>query len=267
MFPIRKNPLTLLKIADYWSREIKPPASSSELLVLLESAWWRGEIGQDFEITRLQLLRGMFKAKQDFGVVFSVEKDVDGTTITYLDGGIVEVEVRAVITVPTTDSDCWTDESCADAYATLANLTSADVFPVLSPVLASITVHREEFLAWVSGCHQVPSFWTDAAARDSSIASAGVRAAPHLETKGRRGRRGPARGSISRYGEADRKLFPEIEKLEGAGQTVNAITKAMAAEKRVEGSGTPDSKAKRLAKAYRIHKMENLLKLAETKSH
>ena len=44
MFPIAKPALSFGEISDYWSREISPPASSNELLNILVSAWWLGEL-------------------------------------------------------------------------------------------------------------------------------------------------------------------------------------------------------------------------------
>jgi hypothetical protein len=44
MFPIAKPALSFGEIADYWTREIHPPASWEEILRTLESAWWLGEL-------------------------------------------------------------------------------------------------------------------------------------------------------------------------------------------------------------------------------
>jgi hypothetical protein len=60
MIPTSEDPLSLLRIADYWSRQI--PYSARELLQLLVSAWWRGEIVGESAASRLVLLRGMFKS-------------------------------------------------------------------------------------------------------------------------------------------------------------------------------------------------------------
>jgi hypothetical protein len=63
-------------------------------------------------------------------------------------------------------------------------------------------------------------------------------------------RRGPEKGS-SRYGAADRKLFPDLEKLvDEDGLSPTAAAKKLAEANRVKGSGTPMSRAKRLAGRY-----------------
>jgi hypothetical protein len=77
MFPIGKSKLSLREIANYWAREIQPPASWSELLELLDAAWWLGEIRGDSVKSCLDLLKHMFKAmhdRDDAGVVFFVEE-------------------------------------------------------------------------------------------------------------------------------------------------------------------------------------------------
>ena len=76
MFPIGKSKLSLREIANYWAREIQPPASRNELLELLEGAWWRGQIHGDSVKSRLDLLKYMFEAmhdRDDVGIVFLVE--------------------------------------------------------------------------------------------------------------------------------------------------------------------------------------------------
>jgi hypothetical protein len=60
MFPIFKADLPLSHISDYWSRDIKPPASSSELLDLLIRAWWRGELFLGDAHSRFEFLKKMF---------------------------------------------------------------------------------------------------------------------------------------------------------------------------------------------------------------
>jgi hypothetical protein len=60
MFPIAESTLSFGEIADYWSREIHPPASWDEILRTLESAWWLGELRGNSGPTRLQRLKNMF---------------------------------------------------------------------------------------------------------------------------------------------------------------------------------------------------------------
>jgi hypothetical protein len=66
-----------------------------------------------------------------------------------------------------------------------------------------------------------------------------------------RRRRGPQPGTINRHGPADRNLFPEIERLAKEKGSITAATRQLAEESKVAGTGTPKSRAARLAKAYR----------------
>jgi hypothetical protein len=76
--------------------------------------------------------------------------------------------------------------------------------------------------------------------------------------------RGPLPGTIDRYGKADKKLFPAIEKMIQEGYTVESAALALARNNRVQGVGTPESRATRLAKRFR--KYQNSLQQNLTRS-
>lgn len=72
----------------------------------------------------------------------------------------------------------------------------------------------------------------------------------------REARRGPEPGTLNRYGEADRALFPEIERIKREHLVSVTAAALMLAEGKIEGKavpghGSPLSKAKRLATLYR----------------
>jgi hypothetical protein len=68
----------------------------------------------------------------------------------------------------------------------------------------------------------------------------------------RRSRKGPAPGTVDRFGESDRALFPEIERIMREGRkSVHAAALEVASAGKVQGGGTPESRAKRLAKGFR----------------
>jgi hypothetical protein len=68
----------------------------------------------------------------------------------------------------------------------------------------------------------------------------------------RRRRKGPAPGTVDRYGDSDRALFPEIECIMREGhKSVHAVALELASAERVQGNGTPESRAKRLAMRFR----------------
>ena len=61
---------------------------------------------------------------------------------------------------------------------------------------------------------------------------------------------GPARGTIDRFGEHDRKLFPKLEDIMRAKQcTVSEAARNLASE--ISGKGTEDSRIRRLSERYR----------------
>jgi hypothetical protein len=65
-------------------------------------------------------------------------------------------------------------------------------------------------------------------------------------------RRGPKPGTVDRYGEADGGLFGDIEEImKKENNSVEAAAKMLADANRIVGTGSPDSRATRLAKRYR----------------
>src|ERR1700733_15436855 len=94
MFPISRVVLPFIEISDYWSREIRPPASSGELLDLLIRAWWRGEVFGDAR-PRLEILKKMFAKRSELsGIVFILDDEVDQPTWTELPDGSIDVDIR-----------------------------------------------------------------------------------------------------------------------------------------------------------------------------
>jgi len=72
-------------------------------------------------------------------------------------------------------------------------------------------------------------------------------------------RRGPAKGSIDRYGEADRALFPELEQIRKEHHLSLTEAALRLAEGKIEGKtvlgyGVPLSRAKRLVKQYKAYR-------------
>jgi hypothetical protein len=66
-------------------------------------------------------------------------------------------------------------------------------------------------------------------------------------------RRGPLPGTLDRYGQADRALFSELERIMGEDKvSVSEAARRLAEkDKVVAGIGSPSSRAKRLAERYR----------------
>lgn len=73
------------------------------------------------------------------------------------------------------------------------------------------------------------------------------------------GKRGPKRGSLDRYGDSDRALFPKIEELIRTERvSANAAARWLAKKEQVDGVGDPASRAKRLATRYLQHQRQKL---------
>jgi hypothetical protein len=158
MFPIAKNKLSFREISDYWSREIQSPASQFELLGLLEKAWWLGEVRGDSARSRLQLLQAMFTSmhdRNDLGIVFVLGEDPPKAT-ELPDG----VDVRRRIIVPSGDTSTWNEDSCGDAFHTLAQTISAVSYPEIAPGLTYIELTYGEFNDWCrKRGYRKPTFW------------------------------------------------------------------------------------------------------------
>jgi hypothetical protein len=159
MFPILTDKLSFPKVADYWSREIHPPAPKDELLADLEKGWWLGEIGQA-AFSRLQLLKHMFKFRENYkGLVFVTEDDAGPPITTEQPDGDVLVDPLPRVHVPS-NAEEWDNDSCAVAFKTLADLPSIEHYPRIIPALRSIEITRDEFFKWLGDRgSDIPIFW------------------------------------------------------------------------------------------------------------
>src|SRR6516165_8963446 len=139
MFPIAKPTLSFQETADYWSREIWPPASSHELLSILVSAWWLGELRGDSVHSRLQLLKLMFTSKyrDDLGIVFIVGNDAGPPQVDLPDDEPRDIDLRPQIRVPSSNTESWDEAACRDAFHALAKVTkdsSINIYQGFHPI-------------------------------------------------------------------------------------------------------------------------------------
>jgi len=150
MFPIGKSKLSLREIANYWAREIQPPASRNELLQKLEAAWWLGQIRGDSVKSRLDLLKHMLAMYDgdDARIVFLVE-NFDEPQPKQLPDGSVPVDVPHRIYLPSRDKNTWDESNCEDAFQSLAQTSSTESYPEMTPGLAWIELTFEEFTNWL----------------------------------------------------------------------------------------------------------------------
>jgi hypothetical protein len=160
MFPISDDTLTFREIANYWSGEINPSVSSTDLLRLLERAWWHGEVVGEAGLTRLTLLRVLVKNPERLNVVFLVEDVPRPSEIEQMINGDVIVDLRPRIVVPSGDADTWRDENCPMAYEALAHAQCLITDPTVGPALCGIKLNRAEFMKWLGASgYNLPTFW------------------------------------------------------------------------------------------------------------
>ena len=164
MFPIAEATLSLDKIAEYWSREIHPRASSNELLGVLVSAWWLGELRGDSVHSRLQLLKMMLTSKyrDDLGIIFIVGNDAGPPPVDLPDESL-EIDLRPQIRVPSSNIESLDEAACRDAFHALAEITktsSIKSYWEFGVSLPSIKLTYEEFSTWCAKrSYDVPKFW------------------------------------------------------------------------------------------------------------
>jgi len=164
MFPIAEATLSLDKIAEYWSREIHPRASSNELLGILVSAWWLGELRGDSVHSRLQLLKMMLTSKyrDDLGIIFIVGNDAGPPPVDLPDESL-EIDLRPQIRVPSSNVESLDEAACRDAFHALAEITktsSIKSYWEFGVSLPSIKLTYEEFSTWCAKrSYDVPKFW------------------------------------------------------------------------------------------------------------
>lgn len=167
MFPLSAKKLALYEIADFWSREIYPPASKKELLALLESAWWLGEITGNSAGARLRYLGKIFDYRMQSGpqpIVFTTSSNEGLERYLHFANGEVVVDIRPRISVPP-NRQRWSEDSCRAAFAILAKMPSSEYFPELSFGLHYIELSEDEFSGWIDKRGFVPpKFWKRTAA-------------------------------------------------------------------------------------------------------
>jgi hypothetical protein len=70
-------------------------------------------------------------------------------------------------------------------------------------------------------------------------------------TEAPRYRKGPKPGTVDRYGQSDRALYEDMRRLmRDKHMSATAAARHLADKGKIEGVGTPDSRARRLAKRY-----------------
>jgi hypothetical protein len=152
VFPVPSSqPLSLWQIADYWSREMKPPANRDELFDSLVKAWWRGELVAS-GAERVDMLKAIHNNPPSW-IAFEGEQQISA-----LPNGIGEV--RLFVPLPKSSPDSWTDDDCTEAFQIIAKLWDSLDFELFVPIVWSLQLSEDEFTRWVkSRGHQRGNFW------------------------------------------------------------------------------------------------------------
>ena len=155
--------LTLLQIADDWSREIQPPRSKHELTNELGKAWWRGEFVATRGPTRLAVLQSCFRNRHA-DLLFWLKGACEPQTVwEQSDGGAV-VLLTPVLPVPNAVPESWSDDDCGAAYDVIVEGWGSDEFRMMEPFV-TIPIHLSEtdFTKWIGQVgHTRPDFWVAA---------------------------------------------------------------------------------------------------------
>jgi hypothetical protein len=74
-------------------------------------------------------------------------------------------------------------------------------------------------------------------------------------TEAPRLRKGPKPGTVDRYGQSDRALYEDMKRLIDEERiSATAAARVLAEEGKIEGGGSPESLARRLARRYRAER-------------
>ena len=161
MFPITKPELSFAEISEYWAPELR--WSRDMVQALLEGAWWLGEITGHSKVTRLELLKKLFKwmRNSDFpAIVFVTPGSAPPPETIELADEHLAVDLRPRVFVPSDDADTWSEASCIPAFEILAEKPSWQYYPEWSPGFHAMKVNSDEFFRLIAVRRlPYPTFW------------------------------------------------------------------------------------------------------------
>src|SRR5262245_45484500 len=161
MFPNTKPQSSFAEMSEYWAPELR--WSRDMVQALLEGAWWLGEITGKSKVTRLELLKRLFKwmRNSDFpAIVFVTPGSAPPPETIELADKHLGVDLRPRVFVPSDDADTWSEASCISAFEIMAETPSLQHYPEWSPGFHAMKLNRDEFfrLIAVRGL-PYPTFW------------------------------------------------------------------------------------------------------------
>ena len=115
----------------------------------------------------------MFQTRDRYdGILFVVRGDEAPSTSRELPDGSVSVDIRPEVPVPSLGTDTWDEANCQDAFDALAQATSTEHYPEITPGLAFIELTPDEFTRWLrERGYVIPSFWNQAPEPPASAAA------------------------------------------------------------------------------------------------
>jgi hypothetical protein len=192
VFPVPSSQtLPFPKIADYWSREMKPPTSQHELFDFLVKAWWRGDLFAS-GAKRVDVLKAIYNNPPSW-ITFE-----DGQQITELADGVVEV--RQIIPLPRSSRDSWTDGDCNETFQIIARIWNSSDFELFVPVVWGLHLSEIEYTRWVKSCgYQRGSFWTREKKEKASSTKISIANAAELAGEYRRSEQIPTQDGFLKW--------------------------------------------------------------------
>jgi hypothetical protein len=209
-------------------------------------AWWLGEFVGSAP-PRLEFLKKMFAKRNDHNelneIVFVIEGEVQQPTTKELSDGIT-VDIRPRIPVPSVMTDEWDEVQCDAAFREFGSdeMSILEHYPDWCVVFLWFELSRTEWVNWLrSRGYSLPCFW--GGLKEDTVQTYA------------RGKKGPKPGELRRYEAEDRALFPQIEKIiKEENKSPSAAAKALAEAGKIKGTGSPDSRAKRVVSLYNLER-------------
>ena len=160
MYPIpASRGLSLVEIADHWSREIKPSRTKDELIIDLGKAWWGGEFQSTKGTTRLDAIKRLFELEPSQSPFWMLGEDWPKPETEHLSSSTAFL-LRTILRLPSSDAETWTDTACVAAYKKIAEDWGTGLFNLVEPMVNSVSLSEAAFSTWIIELgYTRPGFW------------------------------------------------------------------------------------------------------------
>ena len=164
MLPINENVLQLVRIAEYWSREINGVRTPGEIHDQLLAAYWRDGlrvVGGDERglLNRDTFLELVARERNHPGFVLVGCLEMIPSRITEHGDRSVTVDTRTYIVLPP-DPTCWTFDLILSACRKLAKLSLEDYHDLIQPCVLALRITKRIFAAYCEDMdYDPPRFW------------------------------------------------------------------------------------------------------------